>query len=240
MSALEGGLLRGSLLNGGLLAPVSPILYQPQLWLDASDEDTIAHSSGKVIQWDDKSGNGKHATQGTDADRPITKTRNINGLNVLDFDGANHYLGFTEIDESSGLTMFAVGDVDAAAANGVYVGSSGTGGVSFRSDSSYFIDIVRTGQAVVMGGTVSVRTKTHQLITVATSSAGNQAWLQGVSMESNATDPAYTSGIARIGHADNAGHYNGSIGEILVFNSILSDAIRINIQNYLIRKWRLV
>ena len=33
------------------------------LWLDADDNTTITHSSNAVSQWNDKSGNGNHATQ---------------------------------------------------------------------------------------------------------------------------------------------------------------------------------
>ena len=32
-----------------------------KLWLDASDDTTISHSSNAVNQWSDKSGNGNHA-----------------------------------------------------------------------------------------------------------------------------------------------------------------------------------
>ncbi|MAE54129.1 MAG: hypothetical protein CMI20_08505, partial [Opitutae bacterium] len=41
-----------------------------QLWLDASDSSTITHSSNSVTQWNDKSGNGNHATQSTASARP--------------------------------------------------------------------------------------------------------------------------------------------------------------------------
>ena len=61
------------------------------LWLDASDESTITESGGAVSQWDDKSGNGHHATS-TGAARPVTGSRTENGLNVLDLDGSNHFL----------------------------------------------------------------------------------------------------------------------------------------------------
>jgi hypothetical protein len=38
-----------------------------QLWLDAADTSTISHSSNLVTQWDDKSGNGYHATAASGA-----------------------------------------------------------------------------------------------------------------------------------------------------------------------------
>lgn len=39
-------------------------------WLDASDLSTITEALGKVSQWDDKSGNGHHATQAVAASQP--------------------------------------------------------------------------------------------------------------------------------------------------------------------------
>jgi hypothetical protein len=40
------------------------------LWLDADDTSTITHSSNAVSKWQDKSGNGKHATQATSSSKP--------------------------------------------------------------------------------------------------------------------------------------------------------------------------
>lgn len=55
-------------------------------WYDADDAGTIStESGGAVSQWDDKSGNGYHMTQGTGSSQPTTGIRSLNGLNVLDF-----------------------------------------------------------------------------------------------------------------------------------------------------------
>lgn len=62
------------------------------MWLDASDTATIVQTGGLVSQWDDKSGNGYNATQGTGANQPTTGTRTQNGLNVIDFDGSNDFM----------------------------------------------------------------------------------------------------------------------------------------------------
>lgn len=56
-----------------------------QLWLDAADVATITESSGAVSQWDDKSGNGFHATQSTGSAQPTTNATSLAGKNVIDF-----------------------------------------------------------------------------------------------------------------------------------------------------------
>jgi hypothetical protein len=72
-----------------------------QLWLDASDASTLYDATtggslvaadGAVKRWEDKSGNNRHATQSTDANRPVRKTAVQNGLDVLRFDGSNDFL----------------------------------------------------------------------------------------------------------------------------------------------------
>lgn len=84
-----------------------PLLFVPddisglQLWLDASDASTLYDATtggalvaadGGVARWEDKSGNNRHATQGTAANRPLRKTSQQNGLDTLSFDGSNDQL----------------------------------------------------------------------------------------------------------------------------------------------------
>lgn len=63
----------------------NPTLIETELWLDASDSSTISHNSGNVTQWNDKSGNNRHATQGTVALQPLTSANTIGGLNTISF-----------------------------------------------------------------------------------------------------------------------------------------------------------
>ena len=63
-------------LDGGLLG-----------WWDASDAASITEDTGAVTDWADKAGAGA-LSQGNPVLRPTTGTRSLNGLNVIDFDGA--------------------------------------------------------------------------------------------------------------------------------------------------------
>jgi len=80
---------------------VLPVMTGLQLWLDADDSTTLygattggslVAADGGVARWEDKSGNARHATQSTSANRPARKTAIQGGLDVLRFDGSNDSL----------------------------------------------------------------------------------------------------------------------------------------------------
>lgn len=84
--------------------PWTPAEITTAAWYDASDSDTITESGGSVSQWDDKSGNGRHAAQGTGANQPVLVQNTLGGLPGIDFDGSNDIL-------SLGGTNFATRNV---------------------------------------------------------------------------------------------------------------------------------
>jgi len=77
------------------------------LWYDASDTDTITDSGGFVSQWDDKSGNNFHVTQGTGSNQPQTELETQNNLNTLTFDGSNDFLQRNSINVTDMEWVFA-------------------------------------------------------------------------------------------------------------------------------------
>ena len=73
-------------------------------WWDAADTATLSQFGGAVWSWADKAG-GTALTQTTEASRPTTGLRQINGLNVLDFDGSA-FLEATRAFPASGNVAF--------------------------------------------------------------------------------------------------------------------------------------
>ncbi|MBT7067357.1 MAG: hypothetical protein HN919_13720 [Verrucomicrobia bacterium] len=80
------------------------------LWLDANDGSTIHTDDavGFVSQWDDKSGNDKHAIQVTGSNQPETDLRTIGGLNVIAFNGSSQYLTVNGSISAQPCTVFFV------------------------------------------------------------------------------------------------------------------------------------
>lgn len=76
------------------------------LWLDASDASSVTlDGSNNVSQWNDKSGNGKHATQATTTKRPSYQTAVQNGLNACRYDGTDDCLQVASLTLSGQFTI---------------------------------------------------------------------------------------------------------------------------------------
>jgi hypothetical protein len=98
-----------------------------QLWLDASDASSLydatsggslVASGGMVKRWQDKSGNSRHATEGTSGPTRVVSARR--GLDVVRFGGTNTLSfasstsTFNFLHNATGGAVFAVYKVDAA------------------------------------------------------------------------------------------------------------------------------
>jgi hypothetical protein len=67
----------------------SPLSLNPALWLSDTGSNTA--------QWDDLSGNGRHATQATGVSQPAIVTNALNGRQVRRFDGSNDFYDLTSV-----------------------------------------------------------------------------------------------------------------------------------------------
>ena len=64
----------------------TPAAITTRAWYDANDASTITQSGGTVSQWDDKSGNGYHASQSTASKQPTYNSTGMGSLPALEFD----------------------------------------------------------------------------------------------------------------------------------------------------------
>ena len=79
-------------------------------WYNAADTNTtsIIHSGGLVSAWLDQSGNGFDLVQDTGSLQPETLITNLNGLNVLNFDGADRIVTTFGVTNSLPITHVGV------------------------------------------------------------------------------------------------------------------------------------
>jgi len=114
----------------------SPSLITTALWLDAADATTIAESGGSISQWNDKSGNSRHAIQATSGNRPTVSTGGLNSKNVIAFNGSSQWFSnissytgqcFIAVAQSSQSKAFAGLHSGVSAPSELILNSSGTG-----------------------------------------------------------------------------------------------------------------
>lgn len=114
--------------------PWTPAQITTALWLDANDSGTLTTTSNAVSQWNDKSGNGRNASQSTATNMPTFTPSSLNGLSVVRFDATNDFMS---LSSASGLTtatqlaVYAVRRSSVASAADVITNRSilvGTGG----------------------------------------------------------------------------------------------------------------
>lgn len=215
------------------------------LWLDASDTSTITQSAGAVSQWDDKSGNNYHATQGTGANQPTTNTRTINSRNVIDFDGNDFFdlpAGLITILNSSNFDIFVVAATDSTTTFQHIIGGRdiSTADVRFGVMAAYNSN---TAQAMCnpiytpSSKTVTKDTNQHVFGGTRTGAVVN-SYYDGGALGGNAAAANVNMNVLRIGQTGiNTAYFDGRIAELVVYNSSLSNANKNIVGNYLSSKW---
>jgi hypothetical protein len=113
----------------------TPAVLRPALWLDASDLSTISIGTG-VSEWRDKSGNGRHVSQGTGGTQPTLTQNGLNGLPVLSFNGSQYLTSISAasvwnfLHNTNGSSIFAVWRAGNVADPNALYGLLGTSGLA--------------------------------------------------------------------------------------------------------------
>jgi hypothetical protein len=236
-----------------------------QLWLDADDAASITSSAGLVSQWNDKSGNNRHATQSSSSAKPTTGTRTINSKNAIDFDGATDFIKTSSriFTAPSARTYIVVTKTDNAQpgtgtarlvserfSGGALIGTKTTNQFNFLHDYN------TTGSFLRRSSVDNSIDTTNPWILVCTwggtsTSSGVHLYKDGspevsYSIDTNGTGTgvnADSTGLSIGASIDNAGavvsntYYDGLISEILIYNRVLTASELNQIGVYLEGKW---
>lgn len=237
-----------------------------QLWLDASDASTIVFNSNSsnVSQWNDKSGNGRNVFQTSTANQPFYDPNSLNSKNTIKFiSGFNTLLSNLTsanlLQGVSGWTIFTVARSTNPTGNqNLCTICSDAAATASRASVQY-------GQ--VTNNTVSIRVRRLDADAGANVEASSAfglvyGYFTGRCSYDNTTGEIYengvlmgisttflTSGITSTDNGsvglgsrpDGAGinSLDGSIAEVLVYGSALSDGDRLLVEGYLKTKWGL-
>ena len=232
----------------------TPLKYSPSLWLDATDTSTITSSGGSVSAWRDKSGNGNHSVQATGSLQPSIGT-GINGLQTIDGDGTN-YLNIPDsavLRATMGLQItymiFVVYRPTAfgASTNAVY---------NFTDDANSGLHLLRArsidtaveswmsggsfNPTIGGGGTIPVNILCRAY-RFGTGASQANFLINGSSTDltRSVSGLTYTSLDIDIMSRNGTVPFNGSIGEMIFYNTYNADALT-DVLYYLSNKWGII
>jgi hypothetical protein len=210
-------------------------------WYDAADTSptNIVQSGGAVSQWSDKSGNSKHATQGTVLNQPITNSRTMNGKNTLDFNGVDSFMDAPAFGVTNPASVFFVFEVDNVGSYMII--DRGAGFDRFVNDGKSYPQIFVDSR---FGGlpTGMPTTGSHLVSKQCDTTSTYDTYLNGTLAHSaDATLKTFTDAVSIIGGtAAGAGNrLDGAISEIVILDENPSTATRQIIEGYLAWKWGL-
>ena len=202
-------------------------------WWDASDAATITQSGGYVSAWGDKSPSARALTQATSTAQPLTGTRTLNGLNVLDFDGGDWLVNTTLLATVQPFTVATVSQFDATTGTGAFVAYNngahtpyaGTDGIWKSSAGTFLTTGVAANTSPHVHAYIFNGASTQLRIDGAQVALGNAG--------TNGTGATVAGAVTTAGGSP----LNGALGECLIASGALSGADLANLETYLKTKW---
>jgi hypothetical protein len=234
--------------------PWTPANVTTALWLDADDASTITLNGSAVSQWNDKSGNNRHATQASAPRQPTRTLSGLNGKTVLTFNGiTDGQLMATTFGLSDNYSILLIGtkaaqSTDVTSALRPLVGATGTGGKTIAgigtlrpglasplvNNADFYIAADRAPAVADSWPNSAVR-----LLSCTYDGTALTGWLNGANFSSPATLSASNFGQIQIGGTDDftARRFAGSIAEVVIFSSAIASDTRQRVEGYLAHKW---
>ncbi len=213
-----------------------------QLWLDAADPTSFSLNASVISQWRDKSGNGRTATT---AGAPVLQQKAINGLPSIYYDGiaGGSFTGSISITTTS-IFAFAVfiSNMTGSSEGMRILSFSGSGTADWNSSSTAIMFLYDTNRiqtwrnsstttnltCPAQGSTILTTTYYNGSIAYNSLFGGASSSAIGSSGSFNITNYNMTFGNINM---------KGFLGEVIVYNSVLSTAQLQQIEGYLAWKW---
>lgn len=206
------------------------------VWYDAADADTITSLSGSVSQWADKSGNDNHATNTSAATQPTIGGYTLNGRNTISFSDTRWLELTTDLQSVVRTAVFLQRwDNPVTGGNNLFVlGTTDTppdwhSSVSTEADNRRLLSSEYSSSEVLNGDKYENGVKAPP----------------GDLLHRNA-DPTivviHTTGPTSVGYLSRDRGFSdrgmvGSLAEVLLFSTVLSETDRKLLTAYLGRKW---
>jgi len=227
-------------------APWTPAETTTALWFDAADASSVTLSGSDVSQWDDKSGNTRHATQATGGNQPDYILAEQNGLNVIRFDGSTEFfnlgtgldwmasdashVAFAMLKNDNGQNLYGAANSGAGDAS-LHVGWNGT---SYRMN--------RWGNDWGTAQTANYLANDYNLIRWTWDEGGAKsvyanAKLEGTSGATHASGLSAMAGGGRIANVVGQGLLDADLGEFVILEGDPTQETIDMMEGYLAWKW---
>lgn len=223
-------------------APVAGMLA----WY-AADRITSPPASGSALaSWNDLSGNGYTASQGTGSQRPTYETNVLNGKPVVRFaQSSTQFLATSALSLGPDYTLFAVADSSGGSLPEVFIGADVTGGTriwQFRFNTGD-VEAIAFSSGGAFTATQTATLASFNYLTMRTDASTVQAFVNGTGGASTGISGTLNSGSQNVvlGDRNTVGGsgLTGDIAEVLIYNTALSTTDRQTVESYLASKWGL-
>lgn len=213
----------------------TPAEIDTNLWLDATDADTITESGGYVTGWDDKSGNDRHAV-------PVAgvvevASSEINSLDTIETPTSG-YLALPSLGSFTEVLVLAVVKAKSADSLG---SDSGIWHIGTHSDNNHYpySGSIYDGTGSTARKTVGAPSRAANLPNIISVSSAANDWeyfLNGNSEFSttSSTVAVYTAPL--IGKSSGSYYLDGYWGEVVILDDVSQREI---VEGYLAWKWGL-
>mgnify|MGYP000051886226 CR=1 FL=1 len=238
-----------TLTNVNFFSP--PSISGLSLWLDGADSSQFTFSSGSnIATWKDKSGLNNTATA---TGSPVLQTYTINGRQSVFLSNAPYFTGSISITGAT-VTTFAVATTTATlpltgsdqrlvslvSGAGVDYGTQNGTIALFNQGNSSWIGTWRVSGPIANSG---ITQNVPFLACSKYDGTNGFLWKDGSpgSIASSASSGNFNVTKYGIGNLANptSEFWRGYIGEVIIYNTSLSDTDRQNVETYLAQKWGL-
>lgn len=219
-----------------------------RLHLDASLPATVIRDGNNFASaWNDKSGAGRHMTQGTLANRPLFQATGLGGLGALQFDGADDFMLFSDPTlayiAGRSFTVIYVASNPPNANTWIFGGTNTATRTNFYA-GDLTANTHRTGFLNDDQGSITtvVPAGTTEIYTIVYDSSNNQRTVRRNRVE---VSRAVTGGPVASMTGQAIGRYistfgNFKIGEFLIYDRALQFSEYETVEKDLISKWSIV
>lgn len=230
-------------MNPRLLRPLASSGFTPAsiaglaVWFDAADAATVTLNSGNVSEWQDKSGNDRHATQATAGNQPSYSTAALNGKNVVVAQDSSRVLKTAAFQAGLPQTVFVVASTTGSNQGIFQRGTVNSIHALWRSSPNF---LARRGGASDATFTASDGYKVFTCVFNLTLSRIFVGNTQGTD---NTTNVASTVGASTdnrtlaLFNLDTILGLVGGIAEFIYFNAELNATDQGKVRAYLSKKW---